>query len=58
MSKDIQQHLSEVILVEFNWRWKKYLREEQTQQQFSRDFRKFLKKFADYTDVEEVKKDG
>ncbi len=57
MKKDIEEHLSEVILVEFNWRWNKYLKGEQTRQQFSTDFRKFLKRFVKGK-LDEVKKDG
>ena len=41
----MEHHIAKVILTEFNWRWNKYLKREQTQQQFSRDFRKLLKQF-------------
>jgi len=45
MNKDIEQHIAEVILREFNWRWKAHLKGEYTEQQFATDFRKFLKKY-------------
>jgi hypothetical protein len=38
-------NVKDILLFEFNWRWKKLLKRQSTMQQFSRDYRKVLKKY-------------
>ena len=65
-----RDELVELLLHEFNWRWKAHLKNQYTPQQFSTGFRKFLKglkepiiaplssqKFGTSSKNEEVKED-
>ena len=38
-----------IALMEFNWRWKRFLKQQYTQQQFSTEYRKELKKLVHFS---------
>ena len=50
MAKSKEEVIIKTLLMEFDWRWKAFLKDEYTQKQFATGYRKILKRYIDGKD--------